>query len=73
MDFGWKLLIPLSLGWFILLAFIQIGRDEDWSTAQFVGLGVGLAAVFVALAGMLTLAIRNARNERIEEMEDAHG
>ena len=48
MDFGWKLLIPLSLGWFILLAFIQIGRDEDWSTAQFVGLGVGLAAVFVA-------------------------
>ena len=73
MDFGWKLLIPLSLGWFILLAFIQIGRDEDWSTAQFVGLGVGLAAAFVALAGMLTLAIRNARNERIEEMEDAHG
>jgi hypothetical protein len=34
---------------------------------------VGLAAAFVALAGMLTLAIRNARNERIEEMEDAHG
>ena len=31
------------------------------------------AAAFVALAGMLTLAIRNARNERIEEMEDAHG
>ena len=73
MDFGWKLLIPLSLGWFILLAFIQIGRDEDWSTAQFVGLGVGLAAAFVALAGMLMLAIRNARAERIAQEEVFRG
>ena len=28
MDLGWKLLIPLSLGWVLLLAAIDIGRDD---------------------------------------------
>ncbi len=31
MDFGWKLLIPVALGWFLVLAAIQLGRDEDWN------------------------------------------
>ncbi len=31
MDLGWKLLIPLSLGWLLLLAALNIGRDEDWN------------------------------------------
>ena len=29
MDLGWKLLIPLSLGWFLLLAALQVGRDRQ--------------------------------------------
>ena len=28
MDFGWKLLIPLSLAWFILLAGIQVEHEN---------------------------------------------
>ena len=31
MDFGWKLLIPIALGWFVVLAAINLGRDRDWS------------------------------------------
>ena len=31
MDLGWKLLIPLALGWLILLAAIRIARDESWN------------------------------------------
>jgi len=31
MDLGWKLLIPLSLGWIVALAALEVGRDEDWN------------------------------------------
>ena len=34
MDLGWKLLIPLALGWLLLLAAIHIGRDEDWNLVR---------------------------------------
>src|SRR5215210_7256613 len=33
MDLGWKVLIPLSLGWMLLLASLNIARDEDWNVA----------------------------------------
>ena len=36
MDFGWKLLIPVALGWFLVLAAIQLGRDEDWNVVAVV-------------------------------------
>ena len=31
MDLGWKLLIPASLGWFILLAAQRLARNEGWN------------------------------------------
>ena len=31
MDLGWKILIPASLGWFMLMAVLRLGRDEDWN------------------------------------------
>ena len=34
MDLGWKVLIPLALGWLLLLAGIHIARDEDWNSAR---------------------------------------
>ncbi len=73
MDFGWKLLIPLSLAWFILLAGIQVGNTEDWSVAQLLGFVIGLFVACALLAGMLMLAIRNARTERIAQEEVFRG
>ena len=41
MDFGWKLLIPIALGWFVVLAAINLGRDRDWSLWFVVPIALG--------------------------------
>jgi NADH-quinone oxidoreductase subunit H len=61
MDLGWKALIPLALGWLLLLAGIQIARDEDWN--WFVFFPVALA-VFLAAYTLLGRAVRTSRDER---------
>ncbi len=63
MDLGWKLLIPFSLGWFLLLAAIRIGRNEDWNLA--IVIPVGLVAI-LAGAMLLAAAVRSARLARLE-------
>jgi NADH-quinone oxidoreductase subunit H len=63
MDFGWKLLIPLSLGWFLLLAalreFAADGEVSDSVTVTIVCVVVGLVAY-----GLMSLALRVARSNR---------
>jgi NADH-quinone oxidoreductase subunit H len=57
MDFGWKLLIPVALGWFLVLAALQMTRDETDELAPVLhdrcdrrrGAVPGLRAVLVAL------------------------
>ena len=51
MDLGWKVLIPIALGWFLLLAAIRVGRDSDWDT--WVVLAVTLAVLAVSYVLML--------------------
>jgi NADH-quinone oxidoreductase subunit H len=67
MDLGWKVLIPLSLGWFLLLAALRVGRDEGWSRGDTV---LGAAIVFAALAVcavLLMAALAVARRNREKE------
>jgi NADH-quinone oxidoreductase subunit H len=61
MDLGWKLLIPVALGWLLLLATLNIARDEDWSSGLVLA---AAAAVMAAGYGLLTGAIRTARIRR---------
>jgi NADH-quinone oxidoreductase subunit H len=64
MNLGWKLLIPLALGWFMLLAAFRIGNDNDWNRWA-----VGLVSIVVlgACAWLLSLANRvSARNRERE-------
>ncbi len=61
MDLGWKRLIPLSLGWLLLIGAINVGRDAGWSRA--VVLAGGLAVLFVSGA-LLFAAIRVAESRR---------
>jgi NADH-quinone oxidoreductase subunit H len=61
MDLGWKLLIPLSLGWFLLLAALDVGRDQDWNPVAVVTVAV---VVLLLGAGLLRLAIGAARQRR---------
>ena len=67
MDLGWKVLIPLSLGWMLLLATLNIARDRDWNTVVVVlvaSASIGLAALLLA-AAMRTAQVRR----EIEEQE----
>ena len=56
-------LIPFSLIWFLILAAIRIGQDEDWNVLAVIA--IGLAGGILAM-GLLMGAIRNARLNRAE-------
>jgi len=70
MDLGWKVLIPLSLGWFLILGAIRVARDGnvglfDSNVADTVFvLAVGLAVLAVGWL-MVRTAAGGARNERL--------
>ncbi|MET0144968.1 MAG: NADH-quinone oxidoreductase subunit NuoH [Ilumatobacteraceae bacterium] len=64
MDLGWKILIPVSLGWFLLLASIRLGNDNDWNPVLTVI--VTVAALIAAGALMLTAVRIAGRNRRRE-------
>lgn len=69
MDLGWKLLIPVALGWFLTLGMRDIGRSEGWSFGQFI-LAYAVAIVIAAVATTLLLAaLRSARMERMAALE----
>ena len=66
MSVGWKALIPLALGWVLLLGAINVGRDEDWNMVVVVGVSL---LVLVVAWGALTAAVDVARRRR-EAPED---
>ncbi|MEO6627305.1 MAG: NADH-quinone oxidoreductase subunit NuoH [Aquihabitans sp.] len=61
MDLGWKILIPLSLGWLLLLVAIRIGADQGWNPLLTVA---GSAAVLAAGYGLLKVAAQASRRNR---------
>jgi len=63
MDLGWKLMIPLSLGWFLLLVGFKIGDDRGWS--PFVVGVVGLVGMAIG-GGLLSVAIRTSQARSAE-------
>ena len=64
MDLGWKLLIPLSLGWFLLLVAFHVAQDQHWN--RFV---TGIVTVVgLALGGaLLSGAMRTSKARRAAE------
>ncbi len=64
MDLGWKILIPASLGWFLLMAALRLGRDQDWNA---VVVAVVAAAVLVLCAGLISAAMKVSRANRERE------
>jgi hypothetical protein len=63
MDLGWKALIPLALGWLLLLAVIQVFRDRGWGSPE-IALPIGVAFVVMLLGYALLLrAISTAQRE----------
>lgn len=64
MDLGWKLLIPASLAWFMLLAAQRLARNEGWNI-------VATTAVSVVVIGgcwlLLQLGLSRAAKDRAVE------
>ena len=67
MGIGWKVLIPLALGWLLLLAAINIGRDEGWNGGVVVGASL---LVLIVAWGALGQAVDVARRRRESDDEE---
>ena len=61
MDLGWKILIPASLGWFMLLAAQRVGNEQGWDRIT-----VTLATALVLILGyaLLQRAMKVSRINR---------
>jgi NADH-quinone oxidoreductase subunit H len=68
MSIGWKVMIPLALGWLLLLGAVNIGRDEGWNMVVVVAVSL---LVLVASWGALTAAVDVARRRRESDDEEA--
>jgi len=58
MDLGWKFLIPLALGWFLLIAAVRVGSDQGWNLPLTVAISVAGLALG---AGLLKLSINKSQ------------
>jgi NADH-quinone oxidoreductase subunit H len=66
MDLGWKVLIPLSLGWFLVLAATKVADDQDWNL--FIVIPVAIAGLGIGGA-LLLKSIRTSQGRRLVEEE----
>ena len=64
MDLGWKVMIPVSLGWFMLLAAFKLGQDEGWNRVAVGAVGLAVLALGAALLSAATkVSARNRERE----------
>ena len=69
MDLGWKVLIPASLGWFLLIAALNIANDRQWQS--WIVIMVGLLGMSVGALAIMA-SIRKAKSQRSsQEFEEA--
>ncbi|MEO6123885.1 MAG: NADH-quinone oxidoreductase subunit H, partial [Ilumatobacteraceae bacterium] len=64
MNLGWKVMIPASLGWFIILAALRVAQDNNWNR---VVVGVGAVAIVALCAALLIAAMKVSAKNRERE------
>ncbi len=74
MDFGWKILIPLALGWVLLLATLDVFKDRgnDGGLSQFLVLIISVTTLTL-LAGLLMKSIQLGKQRRELDGEEVFG
>jgi NADH-quinone oxidoreductase subunit H len=63
MDLGWKRLIPMALGWLLLIAALRVANDQQWNRWVIV---VGGLAAFLVAGALLLAGIKVAETRREE-------
>ena len=64
MNLGWKILIPTSLGWFLLLAAQRVASDNGWNKWV---VSIASVVVLALCAGLLMTAVRVSAKNRDRE------
>ena len=67
MDLGWKLLIPLSLLWFLAIAAFKVGSDRGWNPGATFGV---ILAAFIFVGSLLFLAIKKSHSPVEPDFEE---
>ncbi|MEZ5412454.1 MAG: NADH-quinone oxidoreductase subunit NuoH [Acidimicrobiales bacterium] len=70
MDLGWKLLIPLALGWLMILAGIRVAQSGGFGITDSTQVDTGIVlvvglAIGVVAALLLSSAVRTSRQDRL--------
>jgi NADH-quinone oxidoreductase subunit H len=66
MNLGWKLMIPIALGWFVLLAAIRLGDDREWNIVTVVAICIAsLGAGYLLLNLALRVSAKNREREGV--------
>jgi NADH-quinone oxidoreductase subunit H len=64
MDLGWKLLIPVALGWFLIVAALKVAVDAGWNIVVVL---VASAAGLLTGGLLLRAAVRSGQEAREDE------
>jgi NADH-quinone oxidoreductase subunit H len=71
MALGWKILIPVSLGWIMIVAITHSLRDQGYQAPATAAIGLAIAAVILlALIGRSRLRARRIRPEPVRPAGD---
>ena len=71
MSFGWKVLIPVSVVWLLVVAtFRQMRNAGDLDSGHVVPISIGVGALFLLLLGALEVRERNEIRRRRREAAD---
>lgn len=62
MDVGWKVLIPVALGWFMLLAALKVSKDRNWNLLV---VGIVVLLVLLVLGALLRRTVRVAEHRHL--------
>jgi NADH-quinone oxidoreductase subunit H len=63
MQFGWKVLIPVSLVWIMIVSTMRVLSNEKASRAAVLGFALGTVLVILSVS----MLFDRSKNKRIEE------
>jgi len=72
MNFGWKVLIPVSLAWILMVATVRVGSQHGYSTPVYI-VGGAILAILLLLAWRADVAYERRRRAAEEPAADGGG